>query len=151
MGRAILIGLLCVGLVGCQASTSPDRVAQLDRHHAVSMMRAAWDGQYTLYLLPSDPKGKRTVVQTAYLKKNDPLGFRQRETGAVAVAGEMEVPLTSGEYEWVMQADKGQTDYLATTGLVLVIVAVVVGVLVIIIAANTHIHLQANPGAFSNG
>ena len=134
MGRAALVAVICVGLVGCQVSTAPTGVARLDRRHGVSMMRVPWNGQYTLYRLPPDPKGHRTLVQTAHLKKNDPLGFRQRDTGAVAVAGELEVPLGQGEYEWVMQADPGQPNWLATTGLVVLIAVVVAGVAVIIFA-----------------
>jgi len=124
---------MCVALVGCQVSTAPARVAQFDRGHGVSMMRAPWNGQYTLYRLPPDPKGRRTVVQTAHLKKNDPLGFRQRDAGAVAMAGELEVPLGPGEYEWVMQADTGQPNWLATTGLIVLIAAAVVGIFALIL------------------
>jgi hypothetical protein len=134
--RIVLIAAMCVALVGCQVSTAPTSVATFDRLHAVSMMRAPWNGVYTLYLLPSDRKGKHTVVQTAHLKIDDALGFRHRETGPVAVAGELEVPLAEGEYEWVMQPDPGQTNGLATTALVVLIVAVVVGIIIAVIAVN---------------
>lgn len=134
MGRLVLVVAMCVGLIGCQVSTAPTGVARLDREHAVSMMRAPWNGQYTLYLLPSDRKGQRSVVQTAHLKKNEPLGFRQRDTGPVAVAGDLEVPVGPGEYEWVMKPDPGQPNWLGTVGLVVLIVAIGAGVVVILYA-----------------
>ena len=99
-------------------------------------MRAPWNGQYTLYLVQS--KGQRKSIQMAHLKKDDPLGFRQRETGPVAVAGELELPLPAGEYEWVMQADQGQPNWLATTGLVVLIAAVVVGILIAVVAIEVN-------------
>ena len=147
MGKTILVAAMCLGLVGCQVSTAPTGVARLDRRHAVSMMRAPWNGQYTLYRLPADRKGQRSVVQSAHLKKNDPLGFRQRQTGPVAVAGDMEVPLGPGEYEWVMQPDPGQTNVLATTILIaIVVVAVTVGV-IYAIAVNQASHVNVLPAA----
>ena len=138
MGRTILAVVMCVALVGCQVSTAPTSVATFDRHHGVSMLRAPWNGVYTLYLLPSDPRGKRTVVQTAHLKVDDPLGFRQRQAGPVAVAGELEVPLATGEYEWVMQPDPGQTNGLATTALVVLMTAVVIGIIIAVIDVNAN-------------
>ena len=146
MGKTILVVVMCTGLVGCQVSTALTSVATFDRLHAASMMRAPWNGMYTLYLLPSDPKAKRTVVQTAHLKINDPLGFGHRETGPVAVAGELEVPLAAGEYESVMQPDPGQTDGLATTGLVVLITAMVVGILLAILIVNVDQSLKHFPG-----
>lgn len=106
------------------------------------MMRAPWNGQYTLYLV--EPQGQRKSIQTAHLKRDDPLGFRQRETGPVAVAGELELPLTAGEYEWVMQADKGQTNALATTGLVVLITAVVVGIFIAVLTIEVNNSLKGH-------
>jgi hypothetical protein len=134
--RSSLILVMCASLIGCQISTAPTGVSQFDQHHAVSMMRAPWNGQYTLYLVQS--KGQRKSIQMAHLKKDDPLGFRQRETGPVAVAGELELPLPAGEYEWVMQADQGQPNWLATTGLVVLIAAVVVGILIAVVAIEVN-------------
>lgn len=136
LSRRFLVAAMCVALIGCQVSTSPTRVSQLDQHHGVAMMRAPWNGQYTLYLLPPNPKGERKIITSARLRKNDPLGFRQRESGPVAVAGELEVPLADGQYEWVMQADKGQTNWLATAGLVALIVAVAGGIFVAVVAVS---------------
>src|SRR5579884_3565652 len=110
MPRAVLVTLMCLGIVGCQVSTAPTEVARLDREHAVSMMRAPWDGRYTLYA--TDLRDQRTVVQSTHLKKDDPLGFRQRQAGPVAVAADAEVPLGSGRYEWVMEPDRGQVNWL---------------------------------------
>lgn len=145
MGRTILVAAMCIGLVGCQVSTAPTGVARLDRRHAVSMMRAPWNGQYTLYRLPADRKGQRSVVQSAHLKKNDPLGFRKRQTGPVAVAGELEVALAPGEYEWVMKPDPGQPNWLATTALVVLVAAVIVGV-IYAIAVNQASHVNVLSG-----
>ena len=132
MRRATLIAVMCVALVGCQVSTTPTPVADFDRHHGVSMMRAPWNGQYTLYLVPADRKAQRTVVQSAHLKKNDPLGFRQRETGPVAAAGDLEVPLQPGQYEWVMQPDPGQPNWVATVLLTVLIVGATVATIYIL-------------------
>lgn len=123
---------MCVGLVGCQVSTAPTPVAELDRTHAVSMIRAAWNGQYALYLVAGNRKGQRTVVRSAHLKKNDPLGFRQRDTGPVAVAGDLEVPLQPGRYEWVMQPDPGQRNWLATVLLTAVIVGATIAIISVV-------------------
>ena len=142
MARRSLIALMCVALIGCQVSTAPTRVSQFDEHHGVAMLRAPWDGQYTLYLLVSGPKGQKKEVQTARLKKNDPFGFRQRDAGPVAVAGELEVPLADGQYEWIMQADKGQTNWLATTGLVALIVAVAAGIFVAVVTISVDESLK---------
>ena len=142
MIRPIVIGFMCAALIGCQVSTAPTSVSQFDRHHGVGMLRAPWNGQYTLYRLPSDPKGQRTVIQTARLRKNDPLGFRQREAGPVAVAGELEVPLPDGRYQWIMQADKGQTNWLATTGLVALIGVVAAGILYTVLVVSVNESLK---------
>lgn len=130
--RALLVIATCVGLVGCQVSTTPTPVAQFDRGHGVAMMRAPWDGQYTLYLLAPEGNGRRTLVQAAHLKRNDPLGFRQRDAGPVAVADGLEVPLGDGSYEWVMQPDPGQPNWVATTLLTVVIVGATVGTVAIL-------------------
>ena len=135
MMRAILVAAMCVALVGCQVSTAPTPVADFDRRHGVSMIRAAWNGQYTLYRLPADKKGQRTVVQSAHLKKDEPLGFRQRDTGPVAVAGDLEVPLQPGQYEWVMQPDPGQPNWVATALLVVVIVGATVAIVYVLAEA----------------
>ena len=140
MYRALLIVAMCIGLVGCQFSTAPVGVGQYDRGHGVAMSRAPWNGEYTLYLFPSGPKGQRTAVQTAHLKKGDPLGFRQRQDGVVAVAGELEVPLRDGRYQWVMKADPGQANWLGTAAIVLLTAAVVFGVIAVLAYIDLNKH-----------
>jgi len=126
---------LAIALTSCQVSTSPETVATVGGRNAPTMMRAPWNGSYTLYkVFGSGKKSQRTAVQSVHLKKDDALGFRARETGQVAVAGDLEVPVSDGTYQWVMQADPGQPDPLATTILVIVIVVVVIGVAVIAVA-----------------
>ena len=144
MRREALIAMMCVGLIGCQVSTAPQTVAELDRRHGVMMTRAGWRGQYTLYLLPANPKGQWRVVQTAHLNKDDPLGFRQRESGPVAIAGDLEVPLETGEYRWVMRADAGQVNGWATAGVVVLAVAVVGGILLAIFVASVNQSLKGH-------
>ena len=122
--RAILIALMCLALIGCEVSTSPTTVSQWDRRHPLSMMRAPYDGQYTLSQVPADPKATGKVLHSVHLRKGEELGFRQRETGVVAVADDSETPLEPGEYQWIMRADAGQTDGLSTTILITVIVVV---------------------------
>jgi hypothetical protein len=136
--RPVLIAAMCLALIGCQVSTAPTSVAQLDQRHALSATRTQWIGQYTLYRLPATPKEPRTVVHTLHLGKNERLGFIQRESGVVAVAGDLEIPLATGSYEWVMQADSGQVNGWATAGLVVLITGVVVGILlaVLVITAD---------------
>jgi hypothetical protein len=136
--RSFLVGILCISLVGCQVSTAPTQVSQFDGRHAVAMMRAPWNGEYALYLLPPDRKGPRKQIQTAHLQKNDPLGFRQRETGPVAVVGELEIPLNPGDYQWEMQADKGQIDWFTSSVLIAVTVIVVAGIIAIIVAVQVN-------------
>jgi hypothetical protein len=50
----------------------------------------------------------------------------------------LEVPLAAGEYEWVMQPDKGQTNGLATAALVVLIAAVVVGIIIAVVAVSVN-------------
>lgn len=138
MRRWPLVIVTCLGLVllGCGASTDPQRLLTLGDHNAPTMMRAPYNGQYTLYAFDPDATGKqtrKTTVTSVRLKHGDPLGFRQRQTGAVAVAAELEIPLAPADrYEWVMQADKGQTDVVKTVVLIGVIVAVVLGIVIAI-------------------
>jgi hypothetical protein len=147
--RWVLVGVMCVGLIGCQVSTAPTPVARFDRRHAVSMMTAPWDGQYALEQDSPEPKAPRKVIQTAHLRKGEPLGFRQRETGVVAVAGELEVPLGPGAYQWEMRADKGQADTFMTVVLITVIVVVVVGIVVAVVAVKIDNNLKHSLGGIN--
>ena len=133
---------LAVALAGCQVSTSPQTVATVGGRNAPSMMRAPWIGTYTLYkIIPDGKQSQKTAVQTVHLKKDDPLGFRARETGPVAVAADLEIPVDGGTYQWVMQPDPGQTDAVATTILVVVIVAAI-GITIAIISNDlSHINI----------
>jgi len=136
MVRPLVVAVtsLAIALAGCTAGTSPETVATVGGGNAPSMMRAPWTGSYTLYkVVGSGKKSQRTAVQSVHLKKDDPLGFRARETGQVAVAGDLEVPVSDGTYQWVMQADPGQPDPFATTILVIVIVVVVVGITIAVV------------------
>ena len=130
--RSLLIAAMCIGLVGC-LSTSPTTVSQLDAQHALSTMRAEWSGDYTLYALPPKPGGQRQVVVKTHLKKGESLGFRQRETGVVAVAGGLEQPVSSGQYEWVMEADPNQLTTLGTIAVVVLSVWIVVATIFILV------------------
>src|SRR5690242_19804060 len=99
MVRLLVVAVtsLAVALTGCQVSTSPQTVATVGGRNAPSMLRAPWTGSYTLYkVVGSGKKSQRSVVQSVHLKKDDPLGFRARETGLVAVAGDLEVPISDG-------------------------------------------------------
>ena len=134
-------------LAGCHVSTSPRPVSHLGDGKPPSMRQAEWDGQYTLYQIPADKTAARSVVQSVHLKKADALGFRVRETGVVAVAGDLEIPVATGVYEWVMAPDPGQTDPVATAILVTVIVVAVVAVtaaIVVIIHAAGEASLANN-------
>lgn len=124
MGRSVIavVACLAVALAGCQVSTAPKSVLKI-REPQATMMRAPWNGQYTLYHRP-DERSPKTVVQSAHLRKGDPLGFRRRDSGIVAVADEWEAPIAPGTYEWVMQPDAGQTDPVATAILIAVVVVV---------------------------
>jgi len=124
--------LMCVAmaLAGCHVSTSPQSVAILNDKKPPSMIRARWNGQYALYPISADKKAPRIPVRSVHLKKDDPLGFRIRETGVVAAAGDLEVPVSTGAYEWIMSPDPDQIDPLATGILITVIVIVVVAVVV---------------------
>jgi hypothetical protein len=126
--RVALIITMCIALIGCEVTTSPTTVSQWDRRHALSMRRAPWDGQYTLSQVPADPKSPAKVIHSMHLKKGEELGFRQRETGVVAVADDSEIPIGPGEYQWVLRADPGQTDGVATTILITAIVVVLLTV-----------------------
>lgn len=141
MRRAALILVMCVGVVllGCGASTAPQRLSGFGEREAPMMMRAPYDGRYVLYRIVQSAPGKkvRTAVESMHLKRSDPLGFRQRQAGPVAVGGELEIPLAdSGNYEWIMQADAGQVDWVKTVVLVAVIVVIVAGALAIYAAAD---------------
>ena len=126
--RFALILAMSVSLIGCEVATSPATVSQWDRRHALSVRHAPWDGQYTLSQAPPDPKSPGKIIHSVHLKKGEELGFRQRETGIVAVADDLEIPLGPGEYQWVLRADPGQTDGVATT---IVIAAIVIVLLTI--------------------
>jgi hypothetical protein len=144
MRRWPLVIIVSVGLVllGCGASTDPQRLLSVGDHAAPTMMRAPYNGQYTLYAVATDAKGRTThtaTVTTLRLRRGDALGFRQRQSGAVAVGAELEIPLApAGGYEWVMQADKGQVDIVKTVVLVAVVVAVVLGIVVAVVVAKTN-------------
>jgi hypothetical protein len=136
MRRAALILVTCVGVVllGCGASTAPQRLSGFGEREAPMMMRAPYDGRYVLYWTVQSAPGKkvRTAIESMHLKRGDPLGFRQRQAGPFAVGGELEIPLAdSGNYEWIMQADGGQLDWVKTAVLVAAIVVVIAGVLAI--------------------
>jgi hypothetical protein len=130
----VAVSSIAIALAGCQVSTAPQTVATIGDHNAPSMARAPWTGSFTLYkILSEGKKPQKTAVQSVHLKKDEPLGFRVRETGPVAVAGDLEIPAPDGKYQWVMQPDPGQTDPLATTILVVVITAIVVGVIILLL------------------
>src|SRR5258708_5240360 len=100
------------------------------------MGKAPWIGEYRLYTVPP-PKpnvldgGK--LLATVHLNKGVPLGFRRtNDGGVVAVAGDKEIPVSDGKYEWVMLVDPGQTDPVATAVFIIVVVVVVVGVAALI-------------------
>ena len=139
---------LAVALAGCQVSTSPQIVATISDRNAPSMLRAPWTGSYTLYkIIPAEKKSQKPqniAVQTVHLKKDEPLGFRVREKGPVAVAANLEIPVADGTYEWIMQADPGQTDPVLTTLLVVVIVAAIVITIAIINNELSHIDIFKN-------
>lgn len=136
MRRLALILAMCVGviLLGCGASTAPQRLSGFGEREAPMMMRAPYDGRYTLNRVVQSGPGKKvlTPVDSMHLKRGDPLGFRQRQAGPVAVGGELETPLAdTGNYEWIMQADSGQVDWVKTIVLVAVIVVIVAGALIL--------------------
>jgi hypothetical protein len=141
--RRAVVGVMCACLVGCQVSTAPTDVARWDRQHPVSIMRAPWDGNYTLQTTETGTKGPRKNLQTVHLKKAEELGFRQREGAVVAAAGALEVELSPGEYRWVMIADKGQTDGFTTT--VLIVAIVVATVATIVFLATLRISVDIFP------
>jgi hypothetical protein len=148
MRRLSVVIVMCLGLVllGCGASTEPQRLLSVGDHAAPTMMQAPYNGQYTLYAVTMDAKGKeksRKTVTSLRLKRGDALGFRQRQIGAVAVAAELEIPLApTGAYEWVMQADAGQVDFVKTVVLVAVIVVVVFGIVVAVEYAAAYNHFS---------
>ena len=149
MGRTLITILttIATALAGCQVSTSPKPVSHLGDGKPPSMTRAEWDGQYTLYQIPADKKAPRSAVQTVHLKKADAVGFRVRETGVVAVAGDLETTVAIGVYEWVMAPDPGQRDPVATAILVTVIVVAVIAVtaaIVVIVNAAGQASLANN-------
>lgn len=124
VGRAIPILLTCVGLVltGCQ-STAPQPVVSLSDRQAPTLRRTEYRGHYTLYRL--EPVGHSEVVREVHLGAKQPLGFRVRENGVVAVAGDSELPVGPGSYVWKMQADPGQLTPAGAVILVAVVVVVV--------------------------
>ena len=125
MGRSMVAMVTClaVALAGCQVSTAPKTVVTVRDPQGPAMIRAAWNGQYTLYVRSAD-RSQKTVVQATHLKKGDALGFRRRDSGIVAVAADWEAPIGAGSYEWVMRPDPGQTDPVATAILIAVVVVV---------------------------
>ena len=125
MGRSVIAVLTClaVALAGCQVSTAPKTVASVREPQAPTMIRAPWNGEYTLYLIPAD-RAPKSVVQATHLRKGDPLGFRRRDGGIVAAAADWEAPIGPGSYEWVMKPDPGQTDPVASAILIAVVVVV---------------------------
>jgi len=143
MQRTLIALLACAAVAtsGCRVGTMPTTVSRLDDRKPATMTRADWNGQYTLYHVSADRKAARETVQTVHLNKGEPIGFRTRESGVVAVAGELEVPIPGGTYLWVMVADSGQKDPVMTGVLVTVIVVavVVVGALICIAATVPYI------------
>jgi len=125
-------------LTGCQVSTEPHTVQKLSPRDAPTMTRAAWDGAHALYSVSGDKKPVKTQVQSVHLRKGEPVGFRTRENGVVAVAGDVEIPVSSGTFEWVLKADPGQTDPGATTLLVVVLVVAAAGIVAAVIAINVQ-------------
>ncbi|HEY2587328.1 MAG TPA: hypothetical protein VGI81_16395 [Tepidisphaeraceae bacterium] len=156
MRRWPLVILVSVGLalMGCGASTDPQRLLSVGDHAAPTMMQAPYNGQYTLYKVASDVKGKTTrtsTVTSLRLKRGDALGFRQRQSGAVAVAAELEISLApAGGYEWVMQADKGQVDFVKSVVLIAIVVAVVVGIIVAVGVVSAENDLKKDLSGFQN-
>ena len=140
MLKLIVVAVSCVAisLCGCTVSTDPKSVSRLDQKTPISIMRAEWSGKYTLYRIPEGGKTEWEEIQAVHLKKGEELGFRSRESGIVAVAGGLEVPVSNGVYEWIMIPYSGQVDPLATGIFVavsaIVVVAVVVGVAILFAA-----------------
>ena len=126
-----VVTCLAVALAGCQVSTAPKTVVTVSEPQGPTMIRAPWNGEYTLYFLPAD-RSQKSVVQAAHLKKGDPLGFRRRDSGIVAAAGDWEGPIGRGSYEWVMKADPGQTDPVGTAIVIAVVVVVVAAAAIVI-------------------
>lgn len=133
MGRSMvaLVTCLAVALAGCQVSTAPKTVVTVREPQGPTMIRAPWNGEYTLYIVPADGSGK-SVVQPTHLKKGDPLGFRRRESGIVAVAADWEEAIGRGSYAWVMKPDPGQTDPVATAIVIAVVVVAVSAAAIVI-------------------
>lgn len=139
MGRSMrhigLVLVMCLGLVlgGCEVDTGPQRVATLRHPGFAIVMPAPYSGRYILYQLVRFPSGitTRDYVDALHLKRGDPLGFRQWSHSAIAVAGKTEISLVhGGNYDWVMEADAGQSDVpktirMAASG-VLVVAAIAV-------------------------
>src|SRR5882724_10991667 len=109
MGRIItaVFTSVAIAMSGCHVSTAPSPVATLGEKHAPSMTRAPWRGTFTLYRSPPGQQAQETVVQTVHLQKDEQVGFRVRESGVVAVAGDLELPVSDGAYQWVMTPDPG--------------------------------------------
>lgn len=123
MRRWVLVPTMCVSLVlaGCEVDSGPQRVATLRLPGFAWVMPAPYNGRYILYLLVRSPSGitTRDYVDATHLKRGDALGFRQRTSGAVAVAGKTEISLLHGRnYDWVMEADAGQIDAARTMAMV---------------------------------
>jgi hypothetical protein len=123
----VLMASVAIMMAGCNVDTRPTTVSRFDRMPPRAMGRASYSGQFILYRLPEHPQqglGEGgTFVTSVHLSAGEPVGFKSVEPGkVVAIAGEKEIALQSGVYEWVMQADSGQRDQAKTTVLVIVIV-----------------------------
>lgn len=145
MSRKLVSVVTCLAmtLAGCGVDTKARTVQKLSPRDAPSMARAAWNGRYTLYSVSGGNNPVRTSIRSGHLRKGEPVGFRVREGGlVVAVAGDTEVAVWDGTYEWVMQADAGQTDPGATAVLIVVVVAVVAGIatIVFLVALQDALH-----------
>lgn len=138
MWKTCFVPFLClaVGLCGCHVNTAPRTVSHLGARTAPSMLRAAWNGSYSLYEVPADRRSARRLLQTTHLRQGEPLGFRARDNAVFAVAADLEVPVGAGAYEWVMTADPGQNDPTATGWLVGTIVVVAVVIVVVILVGS---------------
>lgn len=140
MHRIGLVLVLCSGLVlgGCEVDTGPQRIATLRHPGFAIVMPAPYNGRYILYQLVRFPSGitTRDYVDALHLKRGEPLGFRQRAQGAIAIAGKTEISLVrGGNYDWVMEADAGQSDLPKTVGMAASGVLVVAAIAVVVYEA----------------
>jgi hypothetical protein len=141
----ILTGFLCAGLVltGCQVDTTPQTVSTLSARGGPGTVHAPWRGVYWLYAAAPNAKGvlestgKR--IAEVHLAKDQLVGFSRTPQGTVvAIAAGQQLEIGQGQYEWVMQADAGQTDPVKTAIFVVVVVVVVVGITVAVVAIKIN-------------